>query len=156
MQTRVTEACIILTLIGYALLSMVSYLEHTRSVRPSTLLSAYLGLSTILDLPRVRTIFFISMSRTVAATLLAALLVKLLLFTIELYEKRAYLQPDFRDEAPEGLASVYNRALFLWLNRLFIRGYNTLLTINTLIAIDSHLTSASKPTKLNDRWQRGA
>ncbi|KAM3436532.1 hypothetical protein MY4824_004307 [Beauveria thailandica] len=44
------------TLVTSRFFLYLSYLEHTPSVRPSTLLTLYLGLSTLLDLARVRTV----------------------------------------------------------------------------------------------------
>ncbi|KAJ3498687.1 hypothetical protein NLG97_g930 [Lecanicillium saksenae] len=151
-RTRLTMACTALILVGHLFLAIVSYLEHTRSVRPSTVILVYLGLSIVLDLPRTRTLFFISGTHTVAVTWLASVGLKILLFLLELCEKQSLLKPEFRQESPEALASVYNRALFIWLNGLFLKGFRSILSIKELISLDSQLLGASEPETLEERW----
>ncbi|POR38791.1 Canalicular multispecific organic anion transporter 2 [Tolypocladium paradoxum] len=154
LTTRLTFACIALTIAGYSILSVVSYLEHVRSVRPSSLLSVYLGVSILLDLARVRTLFFVPESRTVAAVLLASFCTKILVFTLEVTEKRHLLLVEWQDESPEATSGVINRALFIWVNAVFIRGFRTLLTVNTLTPLDAEILSASRPATLIERWER--
>ncbi|KAK2865449.1 hypothetical protein FQN49_003561 [Arthroderma sp. PD_2] len=89
-KTRLTLVCVALTIAGYCVLAAVSYLEHIRSVRPSTLLVVYLGLSILLDLARTRTLFFIQGSRIVALVFLSSFVVKVLSFVLEVTEKRRF------------------------------------------------------------------
>lgn len=152
--TSLTIACIALTIAGYSILSVVSFLEHIRSVRPSSLLSVYLGISILLDLARVRTLFFLPESQTVAAVFLASFCVKILVFTLEVTEKRHLLLPEWQNESPEATSGVINRALFIWVNDVFIRGFKTLLTVNTLTPLDAEILSASRPATLIERWEK--
>ncbi|KAF3480026.1 ABC transporter [Arthroderma uncinatum] len=153
-KTRLTLACIALTIAGYFVLAAVSYIEHIRSVRPSTLLIVYLGVSLLLDLARTRTLFFIQGSYTIASVFLASYLVKTLSFILEVTEKRRLLHVKWQDASPEATSGVINRALFLWLNGLFIKGFSTLLTVNTLTPLDDELLSASEPSDLMGKWEQ--
>lgn len=153
-KTRLTLACHALTIVGYGILLAVSYLEHLRSVRPSTLLSVYLGTSILLDTPRIRTLFFIPDSQTIARLFLAGFLVKILIFALEVSEKRRLLRPKWQDASPEATSGVINRALFIWLNNVILRGFQTMLTVDTLTPLDADLLDASRPSKLMERWEQ--
>ncbi|KAG8410254.1 hypothetical protein J3458_017969 [Metarhizium acridum] len=152
--TKTTLATASLTIAGFIIFAHVSYLEHTRSLRPSTPITIYLGISTLLDLARVRTLFFIPGSESVAKVYLASFCVKLIIFVLELTEKRRLLMPAWQDASPEAVGSVYNRVLFLWLNSLFLKGFRNFISINSLPTLDTELLKAADPTELAERWNR--
>lgn len=154
-KTRLTILCYLSEIAVYGVLLFVSCLEHTRSVRPSTLLSVYLGTSILLDSARVRTLFFIAENETVARLFLSGFAIKILIFILEVFEKRHFLKSKWRDASPEETSGAINRALFIWLNPIFIQGFWTLLTVDTLTPLDSDLLEASKPLKLAKRWEEG-
>ena len=133
----------------------LSYWEHTRSLKPSTLLTLYLGLSTLLDLAPVRTLFFFAARPTIAWIFLASYCVKTITLALELIEKRKLLVHPWNSLGPEDLASVYRRALFLWLNPLFAKSYRSRLKLETLPKIDHDILSASNPSRLRSRWADG-
>ncbi|KAK8148806.1 hypothetical protein G3M48_009107 [Beauveria asiatica] len=153
-KTASTLAALSVTLVTSLFFLYLSYLEHTRSVRPSTLLTLYLGLSTLLDLARVRTLFYPQSANHLAAVFLAGFCVKVVMFALELYEKRRLLRPKWQDSAPEATSSTYSRALFIWLNSLMVKGFRSSLTVDTLTPIDGDL-KASEPSSLLDTWNRG-
>lgn len=153
--TRLTWAVTTVAIVSFLWFSYVSYLEHVRSVRPSTILSLYLGISSVLDLARSRTLFFIPGYDVVAKIQLAAYFVKLVLFAAEITEKRRLFMPEWEKTSTEAAASFYNRVLFIWLNQLFLKGYKTLLTVSTLMPLDQDILDASRPTKLQQRWRKG-
>lgn len=150
--TRLTVACIALTIAGSCLFWLASLLEHKRSVRPSTVLCVYLGISALLDLARVRTLFFMPGTAVVARVNLAGYCTKVLLLCLEVTEKRHLLRPDWQHASPEEASGVLNRSLFVWLNTVFIKGFRTVLTVNVLTPLDSQLLSASNPLKLIITW----
>lgn len=154
-KTMSTLAALSVTLVTFIFFLYLSYLEHTRSVRPSTLLTLYLGLSTLLDLARVRTLFYLQSADDLAAVFLASFCVKVVIFALELYEKRRLLRPKWQDSAPETTSGTYARALFIWLNSLMVKGFRTSLTVDTLMPIDNDLLKASEPSSLLDRWNKG-
>ncbi len=154
-KTMYTLPALSVTLVTSLFFPYLSYLEHTRSVRPSTLLTLYWGLSTLLDLARVRTLFYLQSAHHLAAVFLAGFCVKLVIFILELYEKRRLLRPKWQDASPESTSSTYGRALFIWLNALMMKGFRASLTVDTLMPIDSDLLKASEPSTLLARWNRG-
>lgn len=154
--TRLTVPATIILVVSYFWLLYVSCLEHVRSVRPSTILCLYFGLSSLLDLASTRTVFFIPGYHVVAPIHLASYFVKLVLLAVEVTEKRKLLMLRWKNTSPEDAASFYSRVFFVWLNRLFLRGYKTLLTVDTLTPLDHDVLAASRPTKLQDRWDKGS
>lgn len=153
--TRLTVACIVLTIAGFLVLAAMSYLEHMRALRPSTILSVYLSLTILVDMARVRTLFLLPYGGSIAGIFLASFFVKVLVFAFETCEKRAFLRPDWKETATEDLSGFYNRALFFWLNSVFRRGFRTLLTVASLTPLDEELVTASNPTDLIERWENG-
>lgn len=153
-KTRATLAAVALSLAAFVVLAWLSYWEHQRSLRPSTLLTVFLGLSTLLDLARTRTLFYFA-GHTIASVSLAGYCVKVVLFGLELLEKRPLILEGWREAGPEDTASTYRRALFLWLNRLFVKGYRTVLSVDTLPKIDLDILSASDPDALKAKWAKG-
>lgn len=147
-KTKLTLTCAIVTTLGYSMLSVLSYFEHKRSIRPSTMLIVYLALSLLLDLARVRTLFFIPLYQTIARIFLVTFLTKIFLLVLESTEKRHLLLAKWKTGSPEAASGVINRAMFLWLNAMFFKGFRTILSVKSLPEIDDEILSASEPRKL--------
>ncbi|KHO01327.1 ABC transporter [Metarhizium album ARSEF 1941] len=152
--TRLTTPVRCILIASFIWLLYVSCLEHVRSVRPSTILCLYLGISCLLDMASARTVCFIPGLNVVAPIHLASYFVKLVLLALEVTEKRRLLLLRWKDTSPEDTASFYSRVLFVWLNRLFLKGYKTLLTVDTLTPLDQDILTASRPTKLQETWAK--
>lgn len=144
-----------MTIVIFFSLTLLSTLEHTRVVRPSTAITVYLGLSTLLDLARVRTLFYIPQLHNIAAISLAAYCVKTFVFILELVEKRSLIRPQWRVDSTETTGSVYNRSLLVWVNGLFIQGFRSWLTVDHLNSLDTHILSASDASDLLSKWEQG-
>ncbi|KAG5917423.1 hypothetical protein E4U61_002737 [Claviceps capensis] len=89
--TRLTIPATLTVIASFIWLLYVSYLEHVRSVRPSTILCLYLGISCLLDLASSRTSFFIPGYDVVAPIQLSSYFVKLVILATEVVEKRKLL-----------------------------------------------------------------
>lgn len=154
LQTRTTIASEIVVLVGFVLLAYVSYLDHARSLRPSNLLTVYLGISLLLDIARVRTLFY-QTTPTIAGIYVASFVTKAGLFALELWEKRQLLLPEWKAASLEDTSSIYNRALFVWLNALFVQGFRQVLTVDSLMEVDAEILQASRAKELIDDWDKG-
>lgn len=133
----------------------MSWLSHTRSIRPSTPLTIYLGVSSLVDLARVRTLFFVHGTYVEAGVNLASFFVKLAIFSLELLDKGGILEDKWKTTSPEALAGIYSRALFSWLNPLFLKGFRQILTVESLPEPDDEILGATVPTALEARWEKG-
>ncbi|KAG6147648.1 hypothetical protein E4U28_006536 [Claviceps purpurea] len=153
--TRLTILATLTVIASFIWLLYVSYLEHVRSVRPSTILCLYLGISSLLDLASSRTSFFIPGYDVVAPIHLSSYFVKLVILATEVVEKRKLLMWHCKNVSPEAAASFYSRVFFVWLNGLLLKGHRTSLTVDTLTPLDQDILGASRPDSLLDRWERG-
>lgn len=107
------------------------------------------------DMARVRTLFQVSETRAIPAMLVSALTLKIVLFVLESIEKKKFLYPEWKNLSPEDTGSIVNRAFFFWLNKTFIQGFKSFLTVNSLVPLDAELLAASRPITLMDKWKKG-
>lgn len=136
----VSLAAASLSLIDALALSVLSYLEHRRSVRPSSVLLLYLVLSCAFDALQCRTLWLLG--QPIVAPVFSALLAsKFLVLVLELSEKRHILLPPWRTLPPESTTSVISRSVFWWLNSLLLRGFSTRLRPGALYELDHCLQS---------------
>ncbi|KAJ6125118.1 hypothetical protein N7471_012435 [Penicillium samsonianum] len=129
----------------------VSYTQHYRSPRPSTLLLLFLSLSLPLNAIRARTIWAVQ-TRSFCAVFIANLgfdLIKLLLESIE-------QRPSLTDQATkwprETIANVFNRSMFWWLNPLLIQGFKDVLDADQLLSIDARVNDAEGGDRFMQKW----
>ncbi|KAI7968137.1 hypothetical protein EIK77_010307 [Talaromyces pinophilus] len=135
-----------LTLVSGICASAVSYLEHSRSPRPSHLLFAYLALTILLDIAQTRTLWLASPdTRTEVAfsrLFTAAVACKAVLVVLESGHKSRWVRWDNDTKhSPEEISGLFDLGVFAWLNRLFIRGYSKIMTLDDLYPLDQSITA---------------
>ncbi|GFF77533.1 hypothetical protein IFM62136_09593 [Aspergillus lentulus] len=136
------------------MLALLSYYEHQRSVRPSTLLSIYLSFSVLFDAVQARSLWLRNTNAPIAATFTAALAVKLIITVLEGREKQASSQVPGVKLSPETTSSIYNRTVFWWLNRLFLAGYKGTLCLNDLYPLESDMASEKLGATIENVWMK--
>lgn len=106
-QTAVAAASLsFLACLGLLWLSSV---EHMRSARPSDIISVFILISIILDIPQARTLWLRHRSDTaVATTFTACLAIKIVILFLEARSKRPWLLPPYQAYAPEALANIFD------------------------------------------------
>ncbi|KAJ4303189.1 hypothetical protein N0V90_002082 [Kalmusia sp. IMI 367209] len=110
----------------------LSYLEHTRAVRPSTLLEVYLTFTLLLDIPQARTLFLRKDVDSIAILYSMNIAAMLTLCLLESQNKTKDLKEPYNEYPPEATRGVWNRTFFLWLNPLFTMGFKRLLSLDDL------------------------
>ncbi|ETS74012.1 hypothetical protein PFICI_13878 [Pestalotiopsis fici W106-1] len=121
-----------------------SYLEHSRSPRPSIVLNAYLALSVLLDVAQTRTLWLASTGRDerlFTTIFTAALGVKFLLAVLETRQKTKWIRWNEKEHSPEETSGLFELGAFAWLNRLFSTGYRKTLTLDELFPLDKNVAS---------------
>ncbi|KAE9377881.1 putative ABC multidrug transporter [Stipitochalara longipes BDJ] len=141
-RTRVSLASTILALGDSCIIAVLVYTEHKRSVRPSTLLSAYLAVSTLLGLAQARSLF---LQHRLGSTALAGLSIAILAtkLTLLLLEEAS---------AFESTSGPINRSVFWWINKPFIKGFQNILQVGNLGSIDGKFTSDQLLSRLSPVW----
>jgi ATP-binding cassette subfamily C (CFTR/MRP) protein 1 len=131
----------------------LSSLEHTRSARPSDIISVFILLSIILDVPQARTLWLRYRSDiAVTATFTACLVIKTVVLILETRSKRPWLLPLHRSYAPEALVNIFNRTVLWWLGPLFLLAYRSNIKFEDLYAIDDSLLSESVEHRFMQHW----
>jgi ATP-binding cassette subfamily C (CFTR/MRP) protein 1 len=154
LKTRASTAAESLSLATAVALSALSYIEHTRCIRPSPIINAYLLVTVPMDAAKVRTLWLRGGSSLVAGISSGILAVKLLVLVVEATEKRGILLPPYSDYSPEATSGLYARGLFWWLNPLLLLGYKSILHDADLFPADESLTSESLRKRFQVQWSR--
>jgi ATP-binding cassette, subfamily C (CFTR/MRP), member 1 len=131
---------------------MLSYMEHSRSLRPSPLLSIYLIFSILFDAVRVRTLWLVGYDPSIRDLFTASLAMKVLILGMEAKGKRRYFSVADRDLGPEESSGVFSQSFFLWLNALIQQGFKKVLSPTDLYPIDEKMTSEALAASFWQRW----
>ncbi|KAI1500381.1 ATPase-like protein [Biscogniauxia marginata] len=137
---------------------VLSLLEHSRSPRPSILLTAYLFVTVLFDIARARTLFFASTSNDDTSfwrVFAVSVAFKGFLIPIESYHKTKWIQWDVKEHSPEETTGLFGLGAFLWLNRLFLTGYKKILKIDDLYPLDYSMATEALSLKF-EGYVKGA
>jgi ATP-binding cassette subfamily C (CFTR/MRP) protein 1 len=152
-RTRASLPAALLALAAALGLYLLSYIEHTKSIRPSSIIDAYLLLTLPFDAAQLRTRWLRGGANVAENGIASALLgVKLLVLISEATEKRRLLFAPYADPSPEATSGLYSRGLFWWLNPLFRLGFRNVVNDDDLFAADGDLLSKSLETRFNKHW----
>ncbi|KAJ5285483.1 ABC transporter [Penicillium chrysogenum] len=151
---RILLASAIFDFISALVVIILVDMEHLRSIRPSFLASAYLFVTLLLDLARVRTSWLLPSYQAYSACLSTSLAVKLLLLVLINTEKRKWLMHTEKDHSTESVSGPFSRGLFTWLNGLLWKGHSVLLTGDALPTVHRKLLSSELSTRFADSWTR--
>jgi hypothetical protein len=133
-------------------ITILSFLEHTRSIQPSLLLNLYLLISGILDIAIVRSVYLRPGMTALRGILTTALVTKFGLLVLEELTKR-----PIETEKPvprENSAGVVSRSVFWWLNHFLKTGYRITLGIEDIGIIDSKFDSDDLRMQLESVWDK--
>ncbi|TLD19247.1 hypothetical protein PspLS_09793 [Pyricularia sp. CBS 133598] len=153
-QTITTIPSAALTFVSSVAYAILSWLEHGRSIRPSSCLSAYLGVSILFDCARARTLWMLGDSRTIPAVFTASLAIRAIMLILESTEKRSILLPELKGCSHEVTSGPLNRGVFFWLSTLFLRGYSKVLSLNDLYPLDEAMVSEVLYGRLAEVWDK--
>jgi hypothetical protein len=158
-RTRTTLPAAALSLVSVLGLCLVSYVEHTRAVRPSSLLNGYLLVTLLFDISHARTLWLRAADHLnqhiIPYICTAAVVVKLIVLVLEALHKRRWLRSEYRAYPPEATSSLYSRSFFWWLNPLFRQGYGRELEVDDLFVLDKHLQASYCYKRFSAAWNSG-
>ncbi|KAF8856341.1 hypothetical protein BDZ45DRAFT_745521 [Acephala macrosclerotiorum] len=139
----------LLSVIAALAICILSWIEHRRSIRPSTLLGVYLLCSLILDIPSARTLFLRGETTAITAPLfVAGMGMKLALLILEAQSKTSCLKDPYSKLSPEAGAGFLNRAVF-WINDLMVAGCKRPIEYDDLPVLDFELASDHLQPKIS-------
>lgn len=153
-RTKASFPAAILSLLASIGLLYLSILEHSRSIRPSSMINAYVLFSLALEIPQSRTLWLRPFPRLISALFTSSLGIKLVILVLEAHNKRRILLASYLAHAPELLVSLYERTVLWWLNALFIDGYRGNIPFDRLFDIDDALASGKIEEIFWQSWLR--
>ncbi|KAL4789180.1 putative ABC transporter [Aspergillus venezuelensis] len=148
--TRLSNAAIATGLAASPIFAWLSFWEHTRSLRPSTILNIYLLGTIPMDAARARTLFRMPGNSAIASIFTTIVMCKVVLLVFEALEKQRLLLD--RGWAPEETAGILNRSFFWWFNPLLLSGYKQALTVDKLLAVDENIGVEKSKDEIRRRW----
>ncbi|KAL2074710.1 hypothetical protein VTL71DRAFT_8489 [Oculimacula yallundae] len=140
-------------LVAGILMIILSTIDHCRSARPSIVLSSYLFLTIVFDVAQIRTLFLLSFSdleRRYSVIFTISVAFKVGILFLEAQSKSKWIVWDEKVHSPEETSNIFSLGVFFWLNRMFLRGYTEILTVDNLYPLDQSLRS----TTLHDKFSR--
>lgn len=155
--TRASLAAAVLGLLDVLALAALSWLEHSYSPRPSTLINVYLLASLVFDAVQIRTLWLIDESHSanvLPAEFSASLVIKTSILFLEAVEKGKFLPPEWANRSPEETAGVFSRSLLIWLRGILAKGRRTLLSPTDLDPLREGLGTARLSRSFQATWQQ--
>jgi ATP-binding cassette subfamily C (CFTR/MRP) protein 1 len=151
-RTKVSIAAAVFGLLDAFVILGLSLVEHSRSIRPSTLLQVYLLLSLLCDIVRARTLWLIGSEGAIASVFIAAVIVKFCVAFLESIEKRCLLITEYKSLTLESTSGVLNLSVFWWLNRLLRSGSRNIFTLDDLEDVKQEFHSDALQRSLEEFW----
>ncbi|KAH8680546.1 ABC transporter [Xylariales sp. PMI_506] len=120
---------------------VLSYLEHIRSWKPSTLIVVFLSGNFLCNLFQWALQRYTGAPHEPALSLNLGVWFGLLL--VESCRKNFILLPPYQQLSPEETSGVIGNALFFWINPILAKGYGEILEDATLPPLDTSLSTQS-------------
>jgi ATP-binding cassette subfamily C (CFTR/MRP) protein 1 len=152
LQTRASLAAALLSLLATLGICILSYFEHIKNIRPSSIISAYLLLTLPFDGVQLRTRWLRGDNVTGNGVASAVLALKFLVLISEVTEKRSVLFAPYAYLSPEATSGLVSRSLFWWLNPLFRLGFRGTVNDGGLFAADEDLLSRACESRFARHW----
>jgi hypothetical protein len=133
-------------------LGALSDLEHSKSLRPFSILAVYLFLSSLFDAARVRTLWLMNFNVAIWGLLTASLAMKVVILMLEVREKMRFLAVNDRDKSPDETSGIFNKGIFWWLNILIRAGFSKILQMNDLYPMDERMTASVLGSNIRYLW----
>ena len=154
-RTRLSVATEVMAIVDAIAITILSTLDHNRSVRPSTILQIYLMLSMLFDIVRTRTIWLISSDHALIILFTAATASKVVMLLLELTEKRHALEPKYRSLPREATSGFANVSIFWWLNKFLRVGAGKIIGLEELDGLEDEFDSVRLLERLQSDWLAG-
>lgn len=135
----------------------LSYIEHSKSLRPSLLLTGYLAISALFDAAIIRTLWSIpafASLHTLRSVFTASFALKVTLLVLEAAQKRTFFLDKYRKRSPEESSGLFGQGLMLWLNGLIFFGARHLLTPMNIYPITADMTSEKLGIDFWNIWEK--
>lgn len=152
--TNVAVASSAMQLLSAFAIAILTTLEHSRTNRPSTIITIYLIAAIMADVTQIRTLFDRKYVPTIARLAAASTGTKFIALILESWPKTSYLLPIDEPLGPEDISGPLARQTFWWLNPLLLLGNRSLLSVQDLPLLDQELLSEPLREQMVRSWAR--
>lgn len=153
-RTHLSVAAGALALVDAIAIGILSFFDHSRSVRPSTILQIYLIMSLMFDVVRTRTLWLLRHDQILASVFTASVVSKAGMLWLEVTEKRSLLEPAYRNLNRESTSGFANTSVFWWLNKPLHMGARKLFGLEDLENVDEEILSSNVQHEIQLRWEQ--
>ena len=155
LHTKLSISSGVLTAAATLAAAIQSFLEDQRSLMPSDMLVVYFSASSLLYVPRLRTLWLISSGALPQIMWSVTFAGTVLLVFFESAKKTKLLRPPYQGIATaEQATGFWSRGFFFWVLPFFQTGYATVMQLQDIPKVDTHLEEESAVTKLQTLWNR--
>jgi len=151
---RAGVAASVLAFVSSLMLIPVSFLEHSKSLRPSMLLNAYLLCTFVLDAAILRTLWLEPFDLVICGLFTASFGIKCALVFLEAVEKRRYFASEYTEISPEESSGLYSQSLLWWLNHIMVVGARQILGPTDLYPIAKDMLSERLSSSFWEVWSK--
>ena len=152
-RTQLTLASSVLAVVSTLALAVFSTFEHSRDIKPSAVIQTFLLVITVLELPRVRTEWFMPENLAVASIFTAVFVLRLPLLALESWPKASHARQDTSKLSPVEGSGIFGSSLLLWVLPLLRAGYGRDLSLEELYPVDQELRGKHLTSQLGKVWE---
>lgn len=135
-------------------MAFVSYAEHMKTLRPSTLLSLYLLLAVLFDIARARTLWLLRLDLPLAPVFTACVAARAAWLVLEAWQKRRLLLETYCEATEEEMAGILSRSVFGWLLPMVVSASRKDIGPADLLRLDAELQTSRVYMAFEQRWRR--
>ena len=136
------------------LLCILSFFEHSKSIRPSTILILFLSLTALFDAVKVRTLWFLYPGATLTILFTTSTIVKGLAAFLETTHKSKHALPKTNDRSPEEKCGIISLCLSLWLEELLRRGLRWQISLAHLYSLGVDMSAQRLELSFLQQWEK--
>ncbi|KAH6648221.1 putative multidrug resistance-associated protein [Truncatella angustata] len=154
LRTQASLAADVIGTAGAIGVALLSWFDHQRSIRPSSLLAMYLMIATILGVARLRTLWSIPGATGAAIVFSLVLGLTLTALVLESTSKDQALRSprEYSGVGSEPFSGLWARIAYFWLLGTVRQGYHKILSVDDLPGMDPQLRSGVLHSKLEREW----
>lgn len=131
-----------------------SFIEDQHSVKPSDLLVLYFSASTLLYIPRLRTLWLIPSVSTARGLWTTIFILTTVTLFVESARKTRMLRPLYQNATKEQMSGFWAQSFYTWVLPFFHTGYSTVLDLSNMPEIDEGLREETAGRRLETSWQK--
>ncbi|ETS83861.1 hypothetical protein PFICI_05737 [Pestalotiopsis fici W106-1] len=141
-----------LSSVASAVLCVLSFLEHGRSVQPSTLLTSYLLVATLSDAINAGLLFVARNLCSSEDLTLAIFATRFALLILEGRTKTSILREPYDELSPEETSGFFGVAFYWWVNKILRNGYSRVLSLDDMPAFGKSLDVGRTRDAMQREW----